>query len=150
MRVAISVSPVDHDNCCDVLEALAEGIVLANMVEIGTEDDDAAFPCCVKCGGFKIMPERAEIDCARKIVERGGGNAIALVCYQVAQRRREGGDPKCDVVIEHVERNGVKVQGKYHPKIRTPDRDKPNEDLFIDPLEGLEVEGDCGCGEKST
>lgn len=146
MRAVINSSPIDHNHACEMLEALAEGIVLANMIEIGAEDEDGIFPCCIKCGGFKIMPERSELDCARAIVQRGGANELSLVCYQVAQRRIEGKDPRCDVIIEHVERNGKVVEGKYHPKIRTTSRENPSEDEFIDPLEGLEVVGDCGCG----
>lgn len=147
MLASITLRPVDHDHCCTLLEALAEGVVLADMIEIQAEDDDGVFPCCIKCGKFKVMIDRNEIDCARSLVERGGGNAFALVCYQVAMRRIEGGDggSRSDVVIEHVERNGQVVKGQYRPLIRTQNRET-GEDEFIDPLEGLEQMSSCGCG----
>lgn len=143
MRAVITLLPIDSNHSCDLLEGLAEGIVLANMIEIGADDDDV-FPCCIKCGGFKIMLDRHEVDCARSLLQRGGGNPLALVCYQVAKDRLEN-DSRADVVIEQVERNGVVVPGEYRPLVRKANIDT-GADEFSDPLDGLETAGNCGCG----
>lgn len=147
MHLDINISPLDHEHCCDLLEAIAEGIVLANMLEFDAEDDEEYFPCCIKCGGFAL--ERTDtIDGARAIVQKGRGNAFALVCYQVAKIRIDN-DGRADVIVEHVERDGRVIEGHFCPKIRYGDG------TIVDPLDHLvpkrnaqppgEEAGSCGC-----
>ncbi len=145
MRLCLEISPLDHEHCCALLEAIAEGLVLSNMLEFEAEDDEEFFPCCIKCGGFSLG-RHERLDGARAIVQAGGGNALSLVCYQVAKLRTDK-DPRADVIIENVERGGRVVEGHFCPKIRYGDG------TIVDPLEHLvprrnapeREESGCGC-----
>lgn len=138
MHVDLKLSDLDHDHACDLLEAVCEGVVLANMLEIRA--DEEAFPCCIKCGELKLFlgGNPLAIEGARAVVKRGGGNALSLACFQAAARRIEK-DPRADVIIDHVEKNGEIAVGEYKPFVRLGD----------DKLEDVEHEaarnGDCGC-----
>ncbi len=141
MRITLNLSPQDPDHASDLLEAFAEGLVLANMLEIRGATSEEQFPCCIKCGGFKVYPARQEIDGAEALVRRGGGNALSLIAYQVAQRRIEG-DARADVVIDYKIVDGLP---EFLPLIRKGDDDE----TIKNPVADLDVsEEPCGCGVK--
>lgn len=147
MQIQCNFRAVDHDHACEILEAFAEGLVLAAMAEIGSEDDDGRFPCCIKCGGFQIDPHRTVIDGPSELVERKRGCELALVVYQVAQRRREK-DPNAWLCVEHVEENGVPIPGRYHFLLCHGEQDEQGNRIFEDPLEDLRVRNrarSCNC-----
>lgn len=138
MHVDLNLSDLGHDHACDLLEAVCEGMVLANMLEIGA--DHEAFPCCIKCGELKLFVggNQLEIEGARSIVRKGGGNALSLACFQAAARRIEK-DPHAEVKIDHVERSGAVVEGEYRPLVRLKD------DSYEDPEQEAIRNGGCGC-----
>lgn len=137
MRVLLNLSDLGHDHACDLLEAVCEGMVLANMLEIHA--DHEAFPCCIKCGKLRLIAGRPlELEGARILLKKGGGNPLSLACFQAAARRIEK-DPHAKVVVDHVERNGTVVPGEFRPLVQLGD------DSFEDPENEAVRNGGCGC-----
>lgn len=122
------------EELCDLLEDLCEGYVIASIRII--ESDPDAFPCCIACGKFLHFPAdllRCPVNGPRGIVERGGGHALELACFQAAQRRRDGKESYVCVDLEN--------EGKLKIYVKTAGKLK-------DPLADTVGEGaeSCGCG----
>lgn len=151
MLIQTLLHPVDHEHACEILEAFAEGLVLAMMAEIRAddskkgEDDDGRFPCCIKCGGFTIDAQRAIVDGADELVRRGSACELSLVAYQTAQRRIEK-DPQAAVAVEHVlGANGQPIEGRYRFLLVTSEK-KDGKWVCEDPLAALREKGPgCNC-----
>jgi hypothetical protein len=142
--IQTQLRPVDHEHACAMLEAFAEGLVLAMMVEIGADPDN--FPCCIKCGGFRIDARRAIVDGASELAERKSGCELSLVAYQCAQRRIEK-DPNAAVMVEHVYgKDGEPIEGRYRFLLKLGRKNAAGQWESEDPLAELrELEPGCNC-----
>jgi hypothetical protein len=89
---------VDDRHALALAEALAEGIVRANMETIEVDPD--SFPCCCGCGEYKLAALFLDVGTFLHLQVKGPqsletskiGTAFDLACFQCAQRRREGED----------------------------------------------------------
>ena len=91
---------VSDDHALDLLMALADGMVQANILTIELSPD--SYPCCAGCGEFRLdryavsSPRRAVATMTVKDVQQlrasSHGTAYELAAFQCAQRRREGED----------------------------------------------------------
>lgn len=148
----------------DLLEALCEGFVRANQIQIRTEPD--AFPCCLGCGKYKYVPPRncrvynirGEIrdpNCqhvygAFPLDKRQMGTCIDLACMLCAIYREKDGDAGARVLIDHqLDDEGNGIPGMYHALVRKGDGEivDPQKKAH-QPQEGMSVGGPpaCECG----
>lgn len=160
----------------DLLEALCEGFVRANQIQIRAQE--AAYPCCLGCGNYAYVPPKncqvytrtgaqatdtlcQQVLGAAPLHRTGKGTCIDLACYLAALKREKDGLRGARVGIEFQFKKGDIDPGKYHAIVIVPREGA--EDEILDPqaqLEELaqrkaatqlaqrrlEVGAGCGCG----
>lgn len=113
-----------------LLEALCEGYVRANQIQVRAQD--GAYPCCLGCGNYRYVPpsncktydyrKRRSVDpqCqqvlgAAPLHRKKEGTCIDLACYLCALIREKDGDRQARVGIDYqFDEAGRMIPGKYH------------------------------------
>lgn len=118
----IAYYPLDEEVCRRTLEALAEGVVLANMIEL-----EAGAPNFVSLVDSKITYEPPQQDCARDqeigtlsaILHKRRATCLEAAAVEAAVQRASG--RMADVYIEYEsDANGNPIPWSYHAFVRFP------------------------------
>lgn len=173
MRVSFNMICADSkdgfDRYCDAMEMVCAAAVESMRAEI--EANVEAYPCCVHCGEFKILPapgfpcgdvgrdasdpnRTLHIRTAGEIVRSGGGSTIDLACYQAAQRQRRGDDVACRVVIDQLREAaeaGASAPGGLSAYVLNSSQHvKPEKRNYLEDLRTVARAGEsCGCGHHT-
>ncbi len=137
------VSP-EHE--ADLLEALCEGFVRANQIQIRAQEN--AYPCCLGCGNYRYIPPQncgTDRNCqnvhgAAPLHRKRKGTCIDLACLLAAILREKEGDRGARVVIDfqfdgraaNVD-GGEILPGRYHAMVL-----KGDGATLLDPQKQLE------------
>jgi hypothetical protein len=135
-RMSFGYTGYGPDQEADVLEALCEGYVQANVVMIRADPD--RFPCCTGCGGYQyeepsncrvrnwetgvaVDPDCQHVRGAVVLHKMGVGTCIDLACMAAALLRVKD-EKEARVVIEHdLGPNDEWQPGKYHAVVMLDD-----------------------------
>lgn len=153
-RMSYGYAVVHPEMEADLLEALCEGFVRANQVQIRC--DPEAFPCCLGCGRYRYVPpancrvwhwrtgRSVDPNCqhvhgAFPLDRRKMGTCIDLACMLAAVYREKEGDPTCRVIVDHqLDEDGNGIPGKYHAMVMKTDGE------IVDPVQKAYVPEDPG------
>ena len=164
-RMSFGYGVTDPQMEADLLEAICEGYVRANQIQIRSCPD--AFPCCLGCGKYRYVPPRncrvmhwrtgkqVDPNCqhvhgAFPLDKRQMGTCIDLACMLCAIFREKDGDTAARVLIDHqLDESGNGIPGMYHALVRKGDGEIVDPQRKVESkTRGMSVGGSppCNCG----
>lgn len=134
--IKVSYRPISSELCLYVIEALAEGTVLANIVEM--EQSYPEFPGLTEAGIKYEEPQEVSrqdqdqhIGTLSEVIHKGRATCLEATAIEAAMFRRAGHNAHVEIVPK-LDAYGQPIEWRYHAVVRLDD------DRILDPTAELE------------